>query len=369
MKTLLVAFVLLTGAAFAKEGGNGGGVHLCENGKIEMYDLYEGYTRYNLTFPQKDMSVEEHLERAMVKAEKFHPGYGRDLRKTVKYLFNEGHLLLRNNLRMELIKDANILVTDNDCSYAQLANWDDVSNNVLVKKEYFDRLSNLGKAALYLHEAVYSLARDYGDVTSDKSRRTNAELLSTKNSAFSNIDDWGERYGVRIVNEPAPASIVVSKNFNVEVHFGDYNFFDPAFKYKVTVDYDYSVLEQKIADLQSKRTPYLKRIEQLQKELENAFFGKTKRQIEYQIEKLNYGLSELDNKIQKMKDYVGSRTVLEFPCRERGSWPEFGMQDEYHQDVKMIAKLFINNELISTYEGLAPDTRNYYAKFSQNRKK
>lgn len=369
MKTfLLSSLLMMSSLAFAGDRGNGGGVHLCDDGKIEMYDIYEGFTRHGLAYPQTEMSMLEHIERALAKADKFHPAYGISLRKKVKYLLNEGHLLLRTKLQMELIEDANILVTDVGCRYAQLANWDDFSNNVLVKKEYFDRLSNLSKAALYVHEAIYSLAREAGEWTSDNSRKTTAELLSTKASGFSNIDAWARRFGmITVVDEAKPASLEISGDNHLAVHFGDYNVFDPATKYKVVVDYDYSELKQKLVENQNALPIYKEKRDQLVKELERAILKKTKSQIEEKIRALDWQIKYVNDEIKAIASY--SKTKREFP----GSPTMYSVPNDrdytFVKHVKIVVQLFINEELITTYVGPAPWGESYSTSFSQNRSK
>lgn len=179
MKTLLLGLALISSVTYAKEGGNGGGAHYCPSRSFqEVYDIYEGYNRYNIAPTNKKLSMREHINRAIKRIKHTDYRSGLQVEEAVNYLFN-GHFLVRPNIRLVLIPDANILITDEGCTYKQLANWDDVSGNVIVDGKLYSQLDELNKAALYIHEAVYKVARDsYGDENSDRVRKIVAYALS-----------------------------------------------------------------------------------------------------------------------------------------------------------------------------------------------
>lgn len=242
MKFLLLG-VLLSGLAMAEGqgGGNGGGVHVCPGRQqVEMYDLYEGWTRYNVPKPAAGLSVDAYVDRATRALHRFNPAVGLLVQRQVDYL-RDDHLLVRANLVLRRINDATILVIDEGCTYEQLANWDNVSGNVLVKKELYDRMDNVSKAALILHEAIYKVAREtYQATNSDESRRTVAEAINGER-AFTNLSFWIHSFGVRVV-DPKPADALAtidatSKAWTLTVHLGEKNFFSTAAELEVNVIY------------------------------------------------------------------------------------------------------------------------------------
>lgn len=278
MKNLLLASLVLSsltfGTAFAgNEKGNGGGVHVCNNGTVEMYDLYEGYTRYNFT-PDVDnsLTIEGYLNRASKKVDKIHPGIGLKLKKEISYLLKEQHLLVRSNLNLKLIEDANILVVGNGCSYKQLANWDDRSGNVIVNANYYNRLDTINQAALYLHEALYKLDREYFSAyTSDDIRPIVANLLSD-NEEVMTIADWGKKIEPVQVNEQDEELKIIksnSKSMHLELQLGDINFYDSKNKVEVIIIKDFSAAKNRMAEIEPQLKMLQTRIENLQTTISN----------------------------------------------------------------------------------------------------
>jgi hypothetical protein len=158
----------------------------------------------------------------------FSPGVGLVLENHVTYLQN-GRLLLRDNLTIAPINDANILVVDNGCSYQQLANWDDASGNVLVNKALYERMNNISRAGLYIHEALYKIDRSFfWASTSDRIRRTTAEALSGATN-FPNLARWKTDLDKVVVAASGPEELTVTQNpnrdgYSVTYHMGDENF-------------------------------------------------------------------------------------------------------------------------------------------------
>ena len=237
MKSLILGLLVLSTSAFAgKEGGNGGGVHLCpQRNSIEVYDLYEGFTRYNVPLPQiTDRPIQEYLTEAVTKIYNSNPKVGSNVERALNYLIQEDHFLIRDNVRLDLIDDANILIVDEGCSYGQIANWDNVSGNVIVDGKLFAKLNNLNKAALYLHEAVYYQARRYwGARDSTSSRRLTAEALGSRgNFSFIGVDN-----GVKFNEQASPAEVQVSKTdkiITIKNNLGDADFYSSNVLLKVS---------------------------------------------------------------------------------------------------------------------------------------
>ena len=175
---IIVSILLLTSSTFASTtGGNGGGVHYCFNGSVQMYDLYEGYNRHNIkTYINPNYSVDDYINRALNKIKNFDLEFSRKIRGKIKYM-NAGNIIMRKRIELRLVPDANILFVDEGCEYRQLANWDDLSGNIIVKEELFDKLATVDKAAFYLHEAIYSFHRDvFRKDISRRHLRVNSDL-------------------------------------------------------------------------------------------------------------------------------------------------------------------------------------------------
>lgn len=300
MKVLiLLSTLFFASSIFAGDKGNGGGAHICPNeGTIQMYDLYEGYTRYNLT-PSIDnsFSVEEYVQRALKKVMYDQPAVGLKLKEILEYLMDQGHLVVRYNLNIPLIEDANILVVNIGCSYEQLANWDNYSGNVLVKGEYFDRLDNVNKAALYLHEALYKFARDYQDATnSDEVRRTVAEALNTK-STFFYLKNWAYHMPKSVVTSDKIQSFNVTAEkglyaqygegnlIEMKVHLGNINYYDPSSKFVATIKRDFSKVKDYLKKTKEDITSKEKLKTELDEKIKKAFLGF--KRSEYESQRVN----------------------------------------------------------------------------------
>jgi hypothetical protein len=255
MKLFFLVFFLslITNPAQAgdKGGGNGGGIHYCPLAttieKAQMYDVYEAFTRYDYNIPQTDEPVEEIVKRALKKVAKQDTFLEAIIFKQVDYLLKGKHLLLRSNIDLTPISDHKILVKNKDCSYEQLANWDEKSGNVMVAKEYYELLDNISKAALILHEAIYKVGRDYfHDESSENTRRIVGEMLSDRIEPLESIEAWYysnlERSGredyVHFTTTDAPESFSVTEEAGeilVKYHLGDKRYFltSGSFKYSI----------------------------------------------------------------------------------------------------------------------------------------
>jgi tRNA splicing endonuclease len=192
MKALFIlGMVLLSTNVFAgNEKGNGGGIHYCAAEKTqELYDIYEGQARYGYTLTDKKLSVENFIQFAIKRIDSANPYIARLVKEQIDYL-QHAHMIVRPNMKLTPVDDAKILLVDEGCEYKQLANWDEVSGNLLVNKNYFDQLNNLNKAALYIHESLYKVGRDLGllktqidnTTTSDEIRPMIAEIFSNSES-------------------------------------------------------------------------------------------------------------------------------------------------------------------------------------------
>jgi hypothetical protein len=183
-KMMAVMAILTLGTSMAQAQamggvGNGGGTHWCPDKAPEMYDVYEGVRRYKLDIVENGSRSEEIIEKAVQRVTNSNATLAHELNEKIKYLMNGG-LSLEDGIELKRIPDANVLMVDEGCEYRQLANWDNVTNRVFVNNDYYQSMSELNKAALILHEAVYAVSRDRLKVdNSDSSRKLVAELLAS----------------------------------------------------------------------------------------------------------------------------------------------------------------------------------------------
>lgn len=157
--------------------GNGGGVHWCPGKAPEMYDLYEGKRRFKLKIEDDGSSYEEIIKRSLRKLE--NATLANEIQNEIDYLETEG-FSFETSLKLKLVPDANILMTDENCEYRQLANWDDETGTVFIKNEYYEQMDDFNRAALTLHESIYSVLRKRLNASnSDRSRKLVAQLMSS----------------------------------------------------------------------------------------------------------------------------------------------------------------------------------------------
>jgi hypothetical protein len=72
---------------------------------------------------------------------------------------------------LKLVEDYTSPIIPRDCAVEQLALFQDAANRLLVVEEIWSKLDKVNKAALLIHEALYSVLRSSGEQNSDRSRR------------------------------------------------------------------------------------------------------------------------------------------------------------------------------------------------------
>lgn len=196
MRVLLLSLFLgLNVWAQGSDVGNGGGIHYCAHRPTqELYDLYEGSMRYELTIVESPLPKEEIVNTALNKLATVNPSFALEVSAIASKLLGPGGLSMKEGIRLTPVPDANIVMVNEGCEYRQLANWDDVTNRVFVKAEFYRELNEFNRAAFLLHEAIYKAARVRRLLrNSDIVRRTVAELLSTSpviTNSFRNYEDF-----------------------------------------------------------------------------------------------------------------------------------------------------------------------------------
>lgn len=188
MKKLVIGFMsLLSIAAMAKEGGNGGGAFVCRNtnGQIlsaELVDFFEGKTEYKLTIQKSKSPVEDQVNRAVVKYISASPEDSADFMESIRNVQEIMNVV--PNAKLENTNDFNLRVAPKTCiggtvKFEQLANYTD-DNRLTVDEEIYTVLSNTDKAGLVIHEAAYLLSRQWHDsISSREARRLTAFLFSS----------------------------------------------------------------------------------------------------------------------------------------------------------------------------------------------
>ncbi len=207
MKKLLLGLgLLVTLSANAKEGGNGGYSYVCrgQDGKIvsaRLLDLWEPETFS--TFQDNSNSVETQIDMAVKKVEAFFPAAAQKLRALIA---SEMAIIFKTGRKLPVTNDAiPRYATDPGCNYEQVARHGhniELEKDVLeINKEIYEdpSFSNSDRAALLIHEAIYTSARDRGEKDSNKVRILVAKLFSDVPFSAkdkSRVDDFigvGER--------------------------------------------------------------------------------------------------------------------------------------------------------------------------------
>jgi hypothetical protein len=180
MKTIfatLLLFVAVSSLAGGKEGGNGGHSVVCRDESeqilsVETLDLFEGR---QLGRAYSDGKADDMLALALERLKTF-PGHYQQIVDELA-LVKRVMSFVGSDVELELTQDALPILRKKGCSFEQLASYTD-DGHLLVSKEIFDSLSGADKAAILLHEAIYSLDRKLGATDSTRTRRIVGVLLA-----------------------------------------------------------------------------------------------------------------------------------------------------------------------------------------------
>jgi hypothetical protein len=177
--TISLLAMALSLATHAGQGGNGGGAFVCRNsaGKIlssQLVDLYEAEAQYGLTVKRDSrLTVDEQLDLAAFRIQ----SSSNDFYLKLDSHINEVRQILRivPNAKLENTQDFDIVVSPKTCNggkvgFEQLANYTD-EGQLIVDEEIWKTLPATDKAALYLHEAIYSYLRKEDMVITSKRAR------------------------------------------------------------------------------------------------------------------------------------------------------------------------------------------------------
>jgi hypothetical protein len=191
IKLLILIFIFYFEAR-AGEKGNGGYSVVCRDlfSKIisaEVLDIYEGRILFKRSYAVDMNSVEEIIDIAKKRLSQ-HPKFLSKLEEELS-LISQNLIYIPDGNELQPTDDAFPPIKKKGCQFEQLANYTSVGE-VLISQEIFERLDNVNKAALFIHEAVYAVRRKaVGETNSQISRRITAQLLAL-NPDQSAIDRW-----------------------------------------------------------------------------------------------------------------------------------------------------------------------------------
>lgn len=184
MKHLLLTLLLTTSfSGFTKEGGNGGGVHVCGN-KFELYDFFEGRDPrgHNIKIWKADrrLSKDYYITQAYKHVQRDIPEVASKVVTMVEKILATPEEQLFAQISIPVIFDATITVIGEGCRYQQAANWDERFGKLFISKEIFGKLDPMNQAGLIIHEAIYKLSREtkVATETSDLVREVVARIFS-----------------------------------------------------------------------------------------------------------------------------------------------------------------------------------------------
>jgi hypothetical protein len=192
MKAWGLFLLMVSSLAFAGDKGNGGYSIVCRDSagtitSAELLDIYEGRILYKRNFAVDQNSVQDLIDVATSRLGEW--GLFADKLQKEIALIEQNSIYIPAGNELEPTDDAFPPIKKVGCKFEQLANYTN-SGEVLISQEIFDRLDNVNKAAMFIHEAVYSIRRKaLGETTSQISRKLVAHLISI-NPDKAIIDRW-----------------------------------------------------------------------------------------------------------------------------------------------------------------------------------
>ncbi len=177
-------------SAFAGDKiGNGGGVWACQDPQLEIYDIhfmdvFEARREYKLTLPETNLAPLEKVQEVKAWIAKSLAQYNK-INQHIDYV--EKNITWIQDVLTTIPDAANKTIPhpstckQGQWAAVQLVNFTD-DFRILVRQDIFDSayMSSLERAAVYLHEGVYSFMRtEYGDTNSVRSRAIVGALLSS----------------------------------------------------------------------------------------------------------------------------------------------------------------------------------------------
>ena len=183
MKFLVIMLVLINQAIAGNTDGGGGRGVVCYNPdntikSVELLDLYEGRILEGLT-PDTfaDKTPLEILD--LVISKNPHNGV-KDSFEYSKKLYSSFRFL-PEGVRLEPIDDSGEIFIPANCKIEQLANMQSLTK-VFVVGDFWNKMNNVNKAALIVHEYLWAIQRIAGREFSSRARRDTARYLASNYS-------------------------------------------------------------------------------------------------------------------------------------------------------------------------------------------
>lgn len=182
---ILASFYAINMYALGTETSGGGGAAVCRDQyknitSAYLLDLYEGKYRFNLNIPQTAQNPDDQIIKAISKIQD--PVIKQLIKQTIADIINRASFL-PNGVSLspstDLGKDYGAVVPDG-CVIEPIGFYE--SSGVLkISKSIYKALSETDKAAFFVHEAIYKLARDMVyQQDSALSRKLVATMFSTQ---------------------------------------------------------------------------------------------------------------------------------------------------------------------------------------------
>jgi hypothetical protein len=182
--TAILAFAcLLPAPAVAGREGHGGVSIVCRNRdksikSVELLDTFEGNNRYNLKIGGSALPIDDLIEQAQIRLAS-RPDLLEEFQNELAYV--QAHIqFMDKEVGLNPTNDAFPVIKKKRCRYEQLAVYTD-DGQILVDSELFEWLSVTDRAALYVHEVIFKMARGRGAESSVESRKLTAYLFTRPN--------------------------------------------------------------------------------------------------------------------------------------------------------------------------------------------
>lgn len=181
-KYLILGLVTLGAMAHASAGGvdGGGGKSIvCRDGagsikSAEVLDLYEGRIMFGLNIQETNDPMASQIKKALNNI----PANSRGLIEVYVNQIQKNMKITPEGTQLSPIDDSFEVIAPSGCSAEQTANYYN-DKMILVSGDIWVSLSETGKAALVLHEAVYASNRLVGATNSRQSRHIVANIFDS----------------------------------------------------------------------------------------------------------------------------------------------------------------------------------------------
>jgi hypothetical protein len=159
------------------DGGGGNGV-VCYNPKgeiesVELLDFFEGRILDGYSIPDYPGNYKEIYNEALKKSA------SKNILAVISsgLRFEAGFKFLPKNIRLNPVNDSSEIFIPANCKIEQMANFQGTSR-IFIVSDFWDRLSETGKAGLIMHEFMWYMERQAGATKSSRARRTVARFFA-----------------------------------------------------------------------------------------------------------------------------------------------------------------------------------------------